>query len=37
MKNIVYIIADMVLWHDILIAHLTIAMIIGLAICFDVH
>jgi hypothetical protein len=37
MKNIVYIIADIVMWHDILIAHLTTALIVGLATCFDVH
>jgi hypothetical protein len=37
MKNIFYIIADIVMWHDILIAHLTAAMIVGLATCFDVH
>jgi hypothetical protein len=37
MKNIVYIKADIVMWHDILIAHLTTALIVGLATCFDVH
>jgi hypothetical protein len=31
MKNIDYIIADIITWHDILIAHLTSAMIVGLA------